>query len=909
MPQSDLLVRIGADVSRLTSGVNKALKDLNKFSRKAERLGSDLTQRVTAPIVAIGAASVATFAKFDKLEKGLAAITGSAAEGARQLDAYLDVVKDTRTTLDLETAVGAALKLQAVGISAQEAEKTIRQLGIAATVSGSSIEDVGGVVRQFSQIIGKGKIEQEDLNTILDRMPALASVIREEFGATTAEQIRDTGISMEEFVGRLTGAVEANQNFQNVQGGISKAIETFGIELQIAGKELGATIAEVLNLEEVIKTVSEAIGSAVRAFNNLNPATQKAIIVTAGLAAAIGPLSFGLGALAKTIPLIVSGLGLMVAPVKSLTSLTGRLGTSLASGFSAFARGGAVQKAVVVGGALDKVIGLLKVGIGALFSPVTLVVGGIALLVAAIVRAYDRSESFRRAVAPLINLFTSLADVVSNIASAAFEEFGGVTGVLGTAFDGLLAAVASVVSFVATSLKTAFDFAISQFLVLHKIITGDLSGAFEELTNGLGNLRDNVVKIGKETVGTFRETLQSEVKANNGFQDIFGINQPIELPVGIVAPDQVDAPEPTKGIVDQEQVDFLQKYNEGITVLNNKLAVFGDSFDIVGEKNKFFTEQLSNALEQGFSPTSAAVTRVRRDLEGLRAGFGNVAVAAIDTKLEENLGLNAFVAQASLATKATDEFNQRLKDIEINAPTPNVFAGLSEAFDVIDEKSRVFGESFDGLSAKISEVKTSINDALENGFTPYSTEVELLQEKLVDLSEQQQAQIDQQTAMKENMELLGEVTGTAFDQVTQAMAAGATAAQAMSRAVVSAVRDAIREELRLAVVAQARQVLQGVPFPINVGLAAAAGAGVSALFNTLLQSLNIPLLAEGGLVNSATLAVIGEAGPEVVVPLDRMREFQNNGGGNMRVTGTLRAQGGELVAVIEQARSNQYVSR
>lgn len=35
----------------------------------------------------------------------------------------------------------------------------------------------------------------------------------------------------------------------------------------------------------------------------------------------------------------------------------------------------------------------------------------------------------------------------------------------------------------------------------------------------------------------------------------------------------------------------------------------------------------------------------------------------------------------------------------------------------------------------------------------------------------------------------------------------------------------------------------------------------------------IPALAEGGVVRQATLAVVGEAGPEVVIPLDRMNEF------------------------------------
>jgi hypothetical protein len=46
----------------------------------------------------------------------------------------------------------------------------------------------------------------------------------------------------------------------------------------------------------------------------------------------------------------------------------------------------------------------------------------------------------------------------------------------------------------------------------------------------------------------------------------------------------------------------------------------------------------------------------------------------------------------------------------------------------------------------------------------------------------------------------------------------------------------------------------------------------------------IPRLAEGGIVNSPTLALIGEAGPEAVVPLDRM----NTGGGvTINVTGGL----------------------
>jgi hypothetical protein len=48
--------------------------------------------------------------------------------------------------------------------------------------------------------------------------------------------------------------------------------------------------------------------------------------------------------------------------------------------------------------------------------------------------------------------------------------------------------------------------------------------------------------------------------------------------------------------------------------------------------------------------------------------------------------------------------------------------------------------------------------------------------------------------------------------------------------------------------------------------------------------MNIPRLANGGIVSSPTLALIGEAGPEAVVPLDRM---QNGGGITINVTGGL----------------------
>jgi hypothetical protein len=59
------------------------------------------------------------------------------------------------------------------------------------------------------------------------------------------------------------------------------------------------------------------------------------------------------------------------------------------------------------------------------------------------------------------------------------------------------------------------------------------------------------------------------------------------------------------------------------------------------------------------------------------------------------------------------------------------------------------------------------------------------------------------------------------------------------------------------------------------------------------------MLAEGGIVTSATLAVIGEAGPEAVIPLNRAGEFGMGGGGN---NVTIHVNGGDPQQVVDALR-------
>jgi hypothetical protein len=65
------------------------------------------------------------------------------------------------------------------------------------------------------------------------------------------------------------------------------------------------------------------------------------------------------------------------------------------------------------------------------------------------------------------------------------------------------------------------------------------------------------------------------------------------------------------------------------------------------------------------------------------------------------------------------------------------------------------------------------------------------------------------------------------------------------------------------------------------GATAAAAAGLASTV-ALAQALAVPALAEGGIVTRPTVALIGERGPEAVVPLGR-----GGGGGDVYLDGSL----------------------
>jgi hypothetical protein len=94
--------------------------------------------------------------------------------------------------------------------------------------------------------------------------------------------------------------------------------------------------------------------------------------------------------------------------------------------------------------------------------------------------------------------------------------------------------------------------------------------------------------------------------------------------------------------------------------------------------------------------------------------------------------------------------------------------------------------------------------------------------------------------------------------------------------------------------------------PGALAVAGAAGAGAAVLFNTLLNKVSPPKLAQGGLAYGPTMATVGDnrnasVDPEVIAPLSKLRGMLDGGGSPYILT--TRVAGSDLLVIMEKARN------
>jgi tape measure domain-containing protein len=311
---AQLNLKLGIDVSSLSRELGKVESRMSKFGSQMQNIGSTMTQSLTLPLLGVGAASLKAFADMEKLENGLIAIMGSSEGAKEELDKLRKVAENPG--LALPQVVQASASLQSVGMSADAARETITQFGNAVARSGGGAEQFSGVTLALSQISAVGKVTQEDLNQIKERLPEFARVMKEEFGTVTAEGIRAIGVSSEEFI---TRSVSALAKLERAQGGLGNTFDNLKDNVTASLAEFGKAINESLNLQAVAESLSRYIQGLVDGFKNLTPEVQGFIVKAALVAASIGPIIFIVGKLISTYGALAGASKLIVQAIGNIS--------------------------------------------------------------------------------------------------------------------------------------------------------------------------------------------------------------------------------------------------------------------------------------------------------------------------------------------------------------------------------------------------------------------------------------------------------------------------------------------------------------------------------------------------------------------------------------------------------------
>lgn len=327
---ADINVKIGAYLKPLEQGLNKAENDLRKFGNKMTNLGTQLSTTVSTAFAGLAIASVKAYGEFERLEKGLQAVTKSTVPASQQIDRLKTLAE--APGLGFEQAVIASTRLQAVGFSAQFAEKTIKEVANAVATTGGTADNFDSVNKQFTQMIAKGRILQEDLGIIQENMPAVSSAIEKAFGTNNVEKIRASGVTAQEFVQKVVGELG---NLKRVEGGLSNSMDNLGQSVRFFFISVGKEINEAFNLQDKIDGLSNGLNRASEWFAGLDENVQRNIIRFGLFVATIGPALFILGKLAAVGQVVVTGLKTLTLVARGLgaafTFMTGPVGLIIAA--------------------------------------------------------------------------------------------------------------------------------------------------------------------------------------------------------------------------------------------------------------------------------------------------------------------------------------------------------------------------------------------------------------------------------------------------------------------------------------------------------------------------------------------------------------------------------------------------
>lgn len=849
---AELNTRIGADIRPLNKAIREAEKSLRGAVSSFSSIGNSLSLALSAPIAAFTGMSIKAAGDMESLRLALEGTMKDAGYSIGQAREELEALRVAALApgLDFEQAVRGSIRLQSVGKSAEEAREIIVQLANALALSGGTADQLDGVTKQFTQMIGKGKLMQEDLSIILENMPALAKVMQDTFGATNAEMLRDMGVSVEDFISGLTKGMK---ELPRAQGGIANAIVNAQNAIKQAIASVGEEINKTFNVTGALNDFSTWVANLAKWFRELDEDTKRLIGGIVVFAAALGPafkVMQGGVWIAGQLHLAFLGLQKMLAQ-----SLAGQAIPSLIAKWRAL---DFAMKASIIGG-----IAAVVLAAAAAFAVMSKDMSAAA-------QAARQVEKTKQDAAASIAMeraeIETLVAVAKNETKSKDERMAAMNRLIAISpeyqkalqnetintqeLDRVTGALVNSMLRAATARKAVEDIAeIDRKLADLKNTSnpsfwqtaGNAILSFGNANSFAGRQVGTAIENYNEQRATLEKTRAELMKLAQENVHVFGTNEKVKASVSATT---------KEGKLYAEVLSDIANVSAQQDLLGSEKIV---------EQAKAVENGIKRLLDGGFTPMSKEVQGLKSQLKGL---FGGV-------KME---------IAPKIATKGI----------------PDALSSIKDPFKGIADSARI-------ATSAMQQNLTVAGQAAEM--------YRMVREGVDGLSTSMQAMA---AAMISNGQVMQAIMLTVGDAIAQAGAQGAATFAEFTKAALGSAAKVIRAWIQMAVTRAALSALQNVPFPFNIAAAAAAGGLASGLFNALIKKVGIPALAEGGVLTGPQLVMAGEypgarVNPEIVTPENKMRdvfaEVMRTSGGGGAMTLTTRISGDDLLFVLEKAKA------
>ena len=542
--------------------VKRNIEDIGKSSSQANKSVDLLKGALASLAAALSVRQLASMVdQFTNLQNRLKLVTNGTNQLRQATDQLLNISQRSRSDLSGTVALYSRLAQNAkqLGVNQSELATITETVNKAMIVSGASVSEAAGGLRQLTQGLASGTLRGDELNSVLENLPRVARLISDELGVTVG-QLREMGadglITSQNLVDAFrNGASVIDAEFAKTSSTIEQAFGslTDGLVVSVGRMNEASGASQLLVglldfLTENVDTLARAAIAAGIALSVSFAAKGVLVAVSAVKALTVAIATNPIGAIAITALAAVSAL---VAFSDTITIGSGSLATLADVGKAAFeVIGPAVTSALstiqaffpavsrsiqaIVGDAGISISGLLKLSASAVDTMVGLF-KGLADAIPIAFRNLPRSLEL-----VFVNSFNKILELSADVTNKIIANINKIAGAVGLPLINQVKALRIPLSTEAQAIGKAIDEAIKKGIDSQSSATEAIEGIlaraneiaasrqFAELNENLQETESNVDKLtdatgdlkdkGAEFVAKLQEELDAIGKTNAELQ-------------------------------------------------------------------------------------------------------------------------------------------------------------------------------------------------------------------------------------------------------------------------------------------------------------------------------------------------------------------------------------------------------